>query len=1014
MNQEFVYDKAATFFHKRGKDLSIDYEKIAVTNGKISLRKNIDEEVTDTTRKFQNNMTLVDAKIKSKDRFADKIFMNCMRLESAEIDDEELIDISGAFRNSKISNCTIPATIRNASFAFCNTNITNAEFSAPCLIEMKGMFQDCKDLSTVHITELDNVRSANYAFSNCESLTSIDLELPNATEVIGLFNGCINLLSVHLKCKTKRCIDLFSRCMELLNLNLEFIDNVFSTVRMFKDSGLENYKQEFDTSNVVDMGGMFAGCKWLKTIDLSNMKTTSAQSMMGMFQDCGNLSTLDISSFDFTNVISLRDFINGTQIKELIINKKWISFTYYDARNRIGTIANMYEIPFYVTDIESDGDNYILSLSSEPFTPNADIVVRGMKTFGNRRITTTWKEALESAIIENDTITIISDVYGEITDVPYNNLIFDNCKLYNVHFINMKVKSITFINSSIDLIDMNDPLFENMSELETLENFNLHFYYINSPSFIETYNRVRYNLFVNSSNIKYLKGDNLINVYVLENAYQFLMVQLPQLEQIDNLEINKDNDRGDYFVIITPKVTSINNLNIHVSNAALRQMFTSAKTINKLEIYGNCERLFYNNRNINSIEEIYVGIENGLRADCTEMFARATNLERIGKIKVIGDVRYMFNRCSSLKTIDNIEIDFRHSDKMIDEWYLNNMFEDCTSLEITDENFSIDEENYPILLIHADYMFKNSPVNAALIISKLFTNIDNTKRPYLYIRHACENTSVTDTSDLIINRPAKIYADYLFSNCNELTDVNLTLTNAASVIGLFRNCSNLKTVTLIDIRNDLFDSISEMFSGCSELESINAVRINKDNIFQAAYLFDGCVNIKSYGSLDMSTFENLKDATAMYRNNIQLKNYIPLSNMLLQASYTFYNTGIEKINEVYYPSTYTVSYMFAECKYLKSINRFTAFDSEVKGLFENCISLETIGLFDIRTTVEEDSNDMFNGCENLKRVRLSKQLHVIVLDGRKILYHEWNNSIGANCKVFNQENDNMDVFIEMS
>lgn len=1017
MNQEFAYDKAATFFHKHGKDLAIDYEKIAVTNGKITLRKYVEEEITNASREFQNNMTLTNAKIKTNSRFADKMFMNCINLENVEIDDDELIDISGAFRNSKISSCIIPITIRNASFAFCNTNITTAEFSAPNLIEMKGMFQDCRDLTSVKLTDLNNVRSASYAFSNCENLSSIELEIPNATEVIGLFSGCTNLSDVHLKCKTKRCIDLFSRCMELLNLKLEFVNNIISTERMFKDSGLENYKVDFDTSYVKDMSGMFEGCRWLETIDLSNMKTTNAESMMSMFKNCHKLIKLDISSFDFTNIkneVSLHDFIDGTEIKELIINKKWLSYTYYDARNKIGTIANVYEIPFYITDIETDENNYILELSDEPLVPDTEIIARGMRTFAGDKITTTWEEALQTATVEDDTITITSDVTGDITDVPYSNLIFSNCKLYNVHFKDMKIKTIKFINSSIDLIDVNESLFENLQELESLENFNLHLYYMNSPSFISTYNRIRYDLFTNSSNIKYLYGNNVLNVYKLNNSYQYLMFQLPQLEEIDKIEINKNNDSGDYMVIQTSNLKSINEIDIHVSEAVIRQMFTRTEKINKLTIYGDCERMFYNNRNIKSINEIYIGMENGLRANCTEMFARATNLERIGKLRILGDTRYMFNRCTSLKTIDSIEIDFRHSNKMIDEWYLNNMFEDCTSLEVTANNFIIDEERYPILIIYADYMFKNAPVNATSIISKIFNSINNSMRPSVYIRHACENTAVNQISDLILDKPTKIYADYLFMNNSNITDVRLSLKKAASVIGLFKGCNNLKTVSLIDIRNDIFDSISEMFMNCTSLETIEAVRINKDNIFQAANLFDGCINIKSYGSLDMSSFENLKDATAMYRNNIQLKKYIPLSSMLLQSSYTYYNTSIETIEDVYYPSTYSVSWMFAECKCLKSIKTFTAFDAEVKGLFENCISLESVGLFDIRTTTEEDSNDMFNGCDNLKYVRLSKQLRIATIDGKKILYHEWNNSIGANCKVFNQENDNMDIFIEMS
>ena len=63
---------------------------------------------------------------------------------------------------------------------------------------------------------------------------------------------------------------------------------------------------EIDTSNIINMGKMFAGCnKLTEIIGLNNFNTSKVKNMARMFEFCFELEYLDLSFFDTSNVISM-------------------------------------------------------------------------------------------------------------------------------------------------------------------------------------------------------------------------------------------------------------------------------------------------------------------------------------------------------------------------------------------------------------------------------------------------------------------------------------------------------------------------------------------------------------------------------------------------------------------------------------------------------------------------------------------------------------------------------------
>ena len=60
--------------------------------------------------------------------------------------------------------------------------------------------------------------------------------------------------------------------------------------------------KHFDTSNVTEMGYMFANCKNLTSLDVSSFETSDVIDMQGMFMYCNNLTNIDVSSFNTSKV----------------------------------------------------------------------------------------------------------------------------------------------------------------------------------------------------------------------------------------------------------------------------------------------------------------------------------------------------------------------------------------------------------------------------------------------------------------------------------------------------------------------------------------------------------------------------------------------------------------------------------------------------------------------------------------------------------------------------------------
>ena len=133
-----------------------------------------------------------------------------------------------------------------------------------------------------------NLTKINHLFSDCESITSLDLSNFNTKNIINMkmmFNNCISLKNLNLS-----------------NFNTENVTDMsemFFNCKSLEDLDLSN----FNNKMVTNMSCMFYGCESLKNLNLSKFKTEKVSNMDSMFKFCKSIETLNLSSFKTQNAI---------------------------------------------------------------------------------------------------------------------------------------------------------------------------------------------------------------------------------------------------------------------------------------------------------------------------------------------------------------------------------------------------------------------------------------------------------------------------------------------------------------------------------------------------------------------------------------------------------------------------------------------------------------------------------------------------------------------------------------
>ena len=136
---------------------------------------------------------------------------------------------------------------------------------------MFGMFNGCQSIISLNLDnfETKNVNNMGWMFKDCQNLKSLNLlyfDTRKVTNLNGMFDNCLNLkirgIEIFDTNKVKDMSKIFLNYKSLINLDIKF-----------------------NTLNTIDMTYMFAGCLYLKSLDLSTFSTKLTKKFDNMFNE---------------------------------------------------------------------------------------------------------------------------------------------------------------------------------------------------------------------------------------------------------------------------------------------------------------------------------------------------------------------------------------------------------------------------------------------------------------------------------------------------------------------------------------------------------------------------------------------------------------------------------------------------------------------------------------------------------------------------------------------------------
>ena len=226
------------------------------------------------------------------------------------------------------SNEIVPKSV-TALFMGC-TNLTTIEgienLNTSNVSSFAAMFDDCISLQSIDVSHFNtsnvtDMYSMFEGYSDYMALTEIigleQFDTSKVTDMGYMFSECYSLTTLDLSgFNTSNVTDMYSmfwNCTKLKSINLSSFNTskVTDMGGMFGGKGVEMALQEikgienFDTSNVTNMRIMFQNCTNLTNLNLSNFNTSKVTDMGYMFNDCSSLTTLDLSGFNTSNVTDM-------------------------------------------------------------------------------------------------------------------------------------------------------------------------------------------------------------------------------------------------------------------------------------------------------------------------------------------------------------------------------------------------------------------------------------------------------------------------------------------------------------------------------------------------------------------------------------------------------------------------------------------------------------------------------------------------------------------------------------
>ena len=681
--------------------------------------------------------------------------------------------------------------------------------------------------------------------------------------------------------------------------------NVLNMSRMFNGchSGKITFGEKFITSNVTDMSNMFES--FYGFFDVTNFNTTSVLDMSHMFADTwGSLENLDLSSFNTSNVKDMNNMFSESSIKTITFGDNFVT----------SNVENMRSMFWGCSNLES------LNLSG---FDTSKVKNMGAMFSGCSSLTT-----LNISGLTTNEVTDMSNMFVGLEQITYLDLKgFNTTKLTNI-----------------------EELFYHCSNLEEV---NLSSFVLKTPS-TGTF--------------------NVTNVF----AYCTSLTTIIAPQEIDEgIEIELPTGQTWYVEGLSTPITKITNL---------EQGKTIRNYIVTMELPSDWQTKI---TGVDATKITKIGFENFASNDYTKVENSFNNLI---KTYIKNGTELLFVCDSTIYSPENA----------------SSLFADLTSLtNISFSNFKLHDECTTI-----SSWFRSCSSLTSINLSNFDTT--NVQR-MVYVFGACSNLqTITFGENFKTNNVVTMKG--MFDSCRSLTEIDLSGFNTANVTdftGMFAYCSNLTKLDLSSFELNVDAGEMNMLKNCSGLVEINApnliangcgIQLPTDKTYYLSSTGEPVTDIYHAGDIDMSN-ETIFDHIIQAQLSKNWKSELADSSNI---------TALTFANKI--PSGYSSSPAYSWTTGIKAyrnnttntqvaivFNGIILAPEDSTGLFQGLSKLNAITFTNFRTNATTNMKDMFNGCTSLISLDLSifDTTNVTDMSG---MFNSCNILTNLNISSFNTEN----------
>ncbi len=850
-------------------------------------------------------------------------------------------------------------------------SIKTAEVRLSLIKNPSFMFEDCVNLTSVDISQLDTSLSTNLSamFRGCSSLKSIDLsklDTSKATQISAMFADCSSLETLDLS--------------NFDTSNVTAMSSLFSYAKNLKHI---QFGEKFTTAKVTRSPYMFEGCYAIEELDLSSFAMPVNNEMKGMFEFCRNLkkltfgekfsaakatdvsrmfwscdalNALDLSAFDLRNVqyanmmLAMDNLLEFQTPRNVKINISMPNGTWqtsegqcitdgYLPKNQNKSMKLTQQMQLIVTktvteysygskldlsDLKVEYRNSTGSIREQvkDYTTNAKSI--DMKVAGTKDLIVTYKglSATVKITVKKQTVLdrFVLDDDAKTVYMPGEKPCLDGIWLHGYLGNDRKISTVDY-RTNLDEIDTSTP---GVKKLKV--------WYADACGEIDLFVMEPFQ----NDDIAHKRYDTLA-YRIDKNGNLTMMGSHPRLKNHDWSGLQNALD-----CVKTAKIVIRGADDFSELLSGCRNLESVDFSGTETKYVKNFIQMFYNCSSLKSVDLSGFDTENA--TNMSSMFSECKSLKNVDlsgfQTKNVKDMSGMFGNCTALESVNLSSFDTGSVIRMRD------MFSGCNSLSsLPIGSFKTGS------VTNMSGMFAGCSNIKEINLSHFDTrNVENMSRMFV----GCKGLTSLDLRPLNTQKVTDM--SEMFDSCSNLTSLNLSnfdTRNVKNMSEMFNYCTSLKSLDVSRFNTQAVTNMDFMFSDCSSLTSLDVTRFDTRNVTNMRCMFRYC---NSLSSLDVSKFDTRKLENASYMFQYCKK--------LTSLDVTKFDTG----------NVTSMREMFRGCYALEALDTSSFQTGKVKDMafmFADCLSLTSLNVdsFDVRNA--EDLSYMFYDSRELKKLNLS-------------------------------------------